>query len=711
MRNVFFVLLLLICIAPASAEDWELTFENSDYEVGPYSDLISSESPSSLSLNTIYRSSAAVSCPRTSTPTATFTLNHGFDSYFAYTYYSYGSFRAGSPVQTYYRCPTQTCDAYNSTGSLLFSFTYQPSPGGGSYGTTAAFTAPYNRIEFVRGLSGYTVYVNGVTQASFPLNISNQVDHLVISETLVFYSWTSQYMYLYYDDFTTHPFILGGSDKLVGDSYALTYGIAASSARTQFLKLFAPDGSIISTTDLGHSTSGSCSFDSSTFSSPGVYTFRLYAIYTDGSKQFLCSKSVTSGESTSTTDCIIELDESSYSAGDEISIYTFTSPWDSGYQLKLYSKSRLEKTISITSQDQNSKYVIPDDALSESWLVQLIAPDGSTETAVSFSVLGNLYPDTALKFERDAYTIDDKVRIFYDDLPPETTVLLRGSRADPTKVFEKQWDDRTGTGTLTYQLTGQDIQYLEVWASCQGSVLASDLVRVSQGSDYILSGAVYDALSNVPLPGVMIGLSGDMHYTNEAGRYSLTLPAGSNYIQLFKDGYHSDSLNLTLSNPTTSRNWYIIPVTSETGGTLYGATANYADGSPVGSVYVRIYNESDGTSHSMLTKSSTGYYSFDSLPIGSTWTLEASKTDYDNYKATVTVSGETLHLVRMISENYDPNAPPVSTPGDGTGSSTTTDRPSRAAARESLNWLEETIPSLVKLVVVIFMMALMGMKL
>jgi len=619
---------------------------------------------------------------------------------------------AGSPVKTYYRCPTQTCKAYNSTGSQLFSFSYQPSPGGGYAGTTSSFTAPYNRVEFVPGISDYTVYINGEVKASLPFNFSDPVDHLVISESLVFYSWFSQYMYLYYDDFTTHPFILGGFDKFVGDSYSLTYGIAASSARTQFLKLFAPNGSIISTTDLGHSTSGSCSFDSSTFSSPGVYTFRLYTIYTDGSKQFLCSKSVTSGESTSTTDCIIELDESSYSAGDEISIYTFTSPWDTGYQLKLYSKSGLEKTISITSQDQNSDYIIPDDALSESWLVQLIAPDGSTETAVSFSVLGNLYPDTALKFERDAYTIDDKVRIFYDDLPPETTVLLRGSRADPTKVFEKQWDDRTGAGTLTYQLTGQDIQYIEVWASCHGSVLASDLVHVSRGSDYILSGAVYDALSNVPLPGVMIGLSGDMHYTDEAGRYSLTLPAGSNYIQLFKDGYHSDSLNLTLSNPTTSRNWYLIPVTSETGGTLYGATANYADGSPVGSVYVRIYNESDGTSHSMLTKSSTGYYSFDSLPIGSTWTLEASKTDYDNYKATVTVSGETLHLVRLVPEDYDPNALPAND-GDSstTGTTSTDERPSRAAARESLNWLEGTMPSLIKFVVVVFFMALLGMKL
>lgn len=713
MRNVFFVLLLLVCIAPASAEDWELTFENSNHEVGPYSNLISSESPSSLSLNTIYRSSAAVSCPGTYAPTATFTLNHGFDSYFAYTYYSYGYFRAGSPEQTYYRCPTQTCDAYNSTGALLFSFTYQPSPGGGYSGTTASFTAPYNRIEFVRGPSGYTVYANGVTQASFPLNISDQVDHLVISESLVFYSWNSQHMYLYYDDFTTHPFILGGSDTFVGDSYALTYGIAASSARTQLLKLFAPNGSIISTTDLGHSTSGSCSFDSSTFSSPGVYTFRLYAIYTDGSKQFLCSKSVTYGESTSTTDCIIELDESSYSAGDKISVYTFTSPWDTGYQLKIYSKSGLEKTISITSQDQNSNYIIPDDALSGSWLVKLIAPDGSTETMVSFSVLGNLFPDMALKFEKDAYIIDDKVRIFYDDLPPETTVLLRGSRAGPTKVFEKQWDDRTGAGILTYQLTGQDIQYLEVWASCQGSVLVSDFVLISHGSDYILSGAVYDSATNVPLPGCQIGVNGNFKYTDDAGRYSLTLPAGNNEIYLSVDGYHTQNNNITLSTPTTSRNWYLVPITNATSGMIYGATANYADGSPVGSVYVRIYNESDGISYSMLTKSSTGYYSFDSLPIGSTWTLEASKTDYDNYKATVTVSGETLHLVRMISENYDPNAPPINDPGSSTPStgSSTDERPSRAAARESLNWLEGIMPSLVKLVVVIFVMALMGMKL
>ncbi|MDD5050084.1 MAG: carboxypeptidase-like regulatory domain-containing protein, partial [Methanoregulaceae archaeon] len=424
----------------------------------------------------------------------------------------------------------------------------------------------------------------------------------------------------------------------------------------------------------------------------------------------------------STLSATLELDKSIYATVDTMSIYAHMPVFAPGHVVNIYQKgSSTVPTFPITSSDTSISYTIPTSATPGTWLATIQDTSTNKELAMErFIIFNPLYSDLGVHFDRDAYTIDDQVRISYKDLPPGTTVLLRGSRGsrgeDPTKVFEKQWNDRIGSGKLSYQLSGQDINYLEAWASLDGSILGYDFVHIAQGTDYILSGAVYDAQTNVPLPGVMIGISGNMHYTDDAGRYSLTLPAGLNEIYLSVDGYHSQNYNLTLSNPTTSRNWYLVPVTSATGGTLYGATANYADGSPVESAYVRIYNES-GTSRSMVTKSGSGYYSFDELPNGSTWTILASKTDYDNYQATVTVIGETLHLVRLVPEDYDPNAPPAneddSSTGSSTGSSTTStdERPSRASARESLNWLEETIPGLIKVVVFVFLMALMGMKL
>jgi hypothetical protein len=511
---------------------------------------------------------------------------------------------------------------------------------------------------------------------------------------------------------TSESSIIGGPDSLTGDSYQFYYSFPSLYSTSTVLKLFDPSGDVVYTISSPY-TSGLASIPAANFTA-GVHTLRMYRVYASepSNLYYLGSKQISVGEESSLS-ATLELDKSTYATGDTMSIYAQMPVYAPGHVVNIYPKGSTTVTFPISSSDISISYTIPNTATPGTWLATIQDTATKEELAMEhFIVYNPHYADSSVHFEREAYTIDDQVRIIYKDLPPGTTVLLRGSREGPTKVFEKQWDDRIGAGTLTYQLSGQNINHLETWASLDGSILGYDLVQIAQGTDYILSGAVYDALSNVPLPGCQIGVNGNFKYTDEAGRYSLTLPAGSNYIQLFKDGYHSDSLNLTLSNPTTTRSWYLVPVTSATGGTLYGATANYADGSPVGSVYVRIYNESDGTSHSMLTKSSTGYYSFDSLPIGSTWTLEASKTDYDNYKATVTVSGETLHLVRLVPEDYDPNALPAND-GDSstTGTTSTDERPSRAAARESLNWLEGTMPSLIKFVVVVFFMALLGMKL
>ena len=90
------------------------------------------------------------------------------------------------------------------------------------------------------------------------------------------------------------------------------------------------------------------------------------------------------------------------------------------------------------------------------------------------------------------------------------------------------------------------------------------------------------------------------------------------------------------------------------------------------------------------------------------WTLKATKTDYDTYVDDVNISGDTYYLIKMA-----PLSGPTVPEGDDDDSSTdssTTDRPSRAAAKESLIWFEETMPGLLKFVVMIFLLTLIGWR-
>lgn len=114
----------------------------------------------------------------------------------------------------------------------------------------------------------------------------------------------------------------------------------------------------------------------------------------------------------------------------------------------------------------------------------------------------------------------------------------------------------------------------------------------------------------------------------------------------------------------------------------------------------------------MLTHSRTGNYLFDQEGLEGTWTLTVTKTGYDTYTRKVTLEGDTYLSIKLVPVGGSPNIPDDGGSGGsgGTGGTESTDRPSREAAKESLTWLESVMPNLIKLVVVVFVLALIGWR-
>jgi hypothetical protein len=247
-------------------------------------------------------------------------------------------------------------------------------------------------------------------------------------------------------------------------------------------------------------------------------------------------------------------------------------------------------------------------------------------------------------------------------------------------------------------------------AAYDGQLLDSDAATVASGDDYVIYGTVYDANTLAPISGATVNVAGSVKYTDDAGRYEITVSAGTQSISSTADGYNTLSTTIDIISVTTQKNIYLVPVTSseEGFGAIYGACADYETGQAIGTAYIQISN-STGVTFSALGRSSTGAYIFEDLPNGSVWALKASKTGYDNYQQQITVNGSTFQLIRLVSLDYGGSTPPGDDDGDNTDSSTD-DRPSREAAKDSLTWLEETMPGLVKLAVLVFMLALVGWR-
>ncbi|KKH49776.1 hypothetical protein EO93_01820 [Methanosarcina sp. 1.H.A.2.2] len=311
---------------------------------------------------------------------------------------------------------------------------------------------------------------------------------------------------------------------------------------------------------------------------------------------------------------------------------------------------------------------------------------------------------STIELDKSTYLNTDKISIFYDALPPSTDIRLQGS-LNGVITLEQSWI-KTGSGILSYQLPGDNLTYLSVIAANEGELLAEDHARVAYGEDYVFYGSVYDSYTQTPIEGAEVNLQGVIVYSDGAGRYSIPTSPGSKSLTVNTTGYNTHYETVSLTQVTTLKNIYLVPLSESTGetGLIYGACSDYETGQSIETAYIQISNTT-GVTFSALGRSVTGAYVFEDLPNGSVWTLKASKTGYDNYQQQITVNGSTFQLIRLVSQDYGGSTPP----GDDDGDSTD-DRPSREAAKDSLTWLEETMPGLVKLAVLVFMLALVGWR-
>ena len=232
-------------------------------------------------------------------------------------------------------------------------------------------------------------------------------------------------------------------------------------------------------------------------------------------------------------------------------------------------------------------------------------------------------------------------------------------------------------------------------AAYDGELLDSDSATVANGDDYVIYGTVYDANTLTPISGASVAVGGGVKYTDEVGRYDMSVGAGTKNLVVGADGYNTLSTTMDIISVSTQKNIYLVPITTSEAGTgiIYGACADYDTGKAIETAYIQISNSS--VTYSALGRSSTGAYIFEGLPDGSVWTLKASKTGYDNYQKEITVNGSTFHLIRLVSQDSS------STSGedeDGDSTETTTERPGRESAKNAMKEFEALVPGLISLV-------------
>ena len=309
--------------------------------------------------------------------------------------------------------------------------------------------------------------------------------------------------------------------------------------------------------------------------------------------------------------------------------------------------------------------------------------------------MGGIGSDASISFDKQAYVNTDKIEIWYSDLPTGCQVQLTGTKSGSSTKVINQVYTKSGSGVFYYQLSGQDIDSLYVVAAYDGELLDSDSATVANGDDYVIYGTVYDANTLTPISGASVAVGGWVKYTDEVGRYDMSVGAGTKNLVVGADGYNTLSTTMDIISVSTQKNIYLVPITASEAGTgiIYGACADYDTGKAIETAYIQISNSS--VTYSALGRSSTGAYIFEGLPDGSVWTLKASKTGYDNYQKEITVNGSTFHLIRLVSQDSS------STSGedeDGDSTETTTERPGREAAKNAMKEFEALVPGLISLV-------------
>ncbi|AKB51759.1 hypothetical protein MSBRW_2506 [Methanosarcina barkeri str. Wiesmoor] len=585
----------------------------------------------------------------------------------------------------------------------------------------------FKRFEFIETPSGLGVdlYQNGMLQGSSSYITPPEGG---ISKIEIYTQTTSRGA-RYLDDITTSSSaaIIGcdATVSILETSQSFTVGVpSATGGNYWFARLYNSSGSNVWQESLTSAVHTVYEIPMENLST-GEYYIRLF-YHHDGRNSFFGSKQFTKEGDLS--DGSIELDKSVYSPGDTIKVWTyvpdFTPPsyTESGYKIAwhvytdAYAGEDGEETIDVlsydlTSEEQWGTLVLPNDApAGVGKEVLLVNPDGQDVAIATYDILTDYNP--TIKWSQDIFELNDTAKLLISQAPAGSTITFR-VYSQNTLMQETTLDISSSTGAKAINLadytTGDKL--LAILKNADGYILDQDYATVRIG-DYVVSGRVYDAHTGAAIPGATVHIYTEDATTDEIGSYSLVARAGKWAVEISADGYNTYSGHVTIQDLISTRNFYIVPILdSETSG-LYGIVTSWATSKPLEGALVTVTKDSVTYS---TTTNSRGYYKIEKAGLNGTCTVQTSKTNYDTYSGYVSVSGMTLLQVKLVANtNYDEGTgggeEDTSSPSSSSSSSSSTDRPDRESAKESLTWLEGIAPSLIKLVVVVFILALLGWR-
>lgn len=666
------LLFLLLLAAPGSA--WEQTFENHPDDLD--SDSYSTTFPITTTGTTHYLYSVMDS-------TQSITFNVSWNGYLGFTIdpAQYGSFSAATANINVKMLDADGVQIFNSDMGIVNA------------------TDGAKRIELIGTTSGVSYYKNGVFVDSDAYLVSDSEEN--ISQIILTMSRVSTTLYLKIDDFTTSYGVVGCDEEFdTLDSYQYyTAGFPFPSDAFWVTKVYAPNGSVIQTTNV--SLGVEYSIPKSLIKESGTYFIRLYEHDNlTESEYFYASRSFFYESPSGST---ITLDKDEYERSDQMQIFTNipSSSFTSGYTVKIgYNTGDGTEyyTYSVPSSDYTKTYALSANAVGGFYSVHLYNPSDNIIASDEYYMSA---PDgsTTVSLDKSTYETSDTIKISYTGASTGSTLYMY-LRDSSSVLYSKTWSLSSASGVKSFDLSsypGTTIVYVKI---VKDSVLLADDRSTVFSGDYYLSGKIYDSVTKAAVEGAQISVNGSSTTTNEIGYYETPVNAGLQTVTILCDGYQQFTSNIYVSDLLSTQNFYIVPTSSTGSDTLYGVVVDYYTGSPVNSSYVQISNGS--TTHSMLTNSKTGNYVFTQDGLAGTWTITVTKTNYDTYDGTVTISGDTYKQIRLV--------PTDGVDSEDSDSTDSTDRPSREAAEESLTWLEETIPGLVKLAVIVFMFALIGWR-
>jgi hypothetical protein len=397
-------------------------------------------------------------------------------------------------------------------------------------------------------------------------------------------------------------------------------------------------------------------------------------------------------------------------------IYTYMPTYSSGHKVTISYKTAsgyTSYTYDVTSAEQTKNWVLPSTAQGGSFFAYFRDPSDNVVAYDSFEITAPL-GTTSLSLDKSIYEKNDTIKISYKYLPEDSDITLI-LKSGSTNIFTESWRDLSGSGVISFNISGRaaDSIYVKAVKPVAGgtnTVLKEATAKILSGNGFI-SGKVYDSSTNTPVSGATVYIGGSSAVTNALGYYEMTTIMGTQPVSITKDGYNQYTGNVQVYSLSTSQNFYLVKTISTGSNTLYGTVTDYYTGAPLNSTYIQIKNGS--IVYSMLTHSKTGNYLFDQEGLSGSWDVTVTKTGYDTHTRTVTIEGDTYLSIKLVPVGGSSSVPDDDSSGSGSGPSgggSSDDRPSREAAKDSLTWLESTMPNLIKLVVVVFVLALIGWR-